>query len=74
MSAKPDVNSVFKKKRNVPLASLNQIEQELNRLVEMGVLAKVEYSEWASATVYIKKRTKKFVYVLNSALKAIIPF
>lgn len=77
MSAKfelrPDVS--FKKKRNGPFASLNQIDEELNRLEEMGVPAKFEYSEKASPTVYIKKKSKEihvcadFSTGLNSALK-----
>ena len=41
---KPNIQSVFKKKRNVSIASLNQIDEELNRLEQIGVLSKVEYS------------------------------
>lgn len=49
---KPDAKPVFKKKRNLPFASVSQISEELYRLEEMEVLAKVEYAEWASPTVY----------------------
>ena len=46
---------VFKKKRNVPFASWEQINEELDRLVKTGVLAKLQCSDWATPTVYEKK-------------------
>ena len=72
---KPNIEPVFKKKRNVPFALLNQIDEELNRLKQIGVLLKVEYSERASPTVYVKKKSKEirvsadFCTRLNNALK-----
>ena len=59
-----DVQPVFKKKRNVPFALLEQINEEL-RLVKTGVLSKLEYSEWAAPTVYFTD----FTTSLNAALK-----
>ena len=50
-----DVQSVLKKKRDLPFASLEQINKELDRLVKNRVLSKLEYSEWAARTVYVKK-------------------
>ena len=50
-----DVQPVFKKKRNVPFASLEQFNEELDRLVKNGVLSKLEYSEWATPTAFVKK-------------------
>ena len=72
---KKDAKPVFKKKRNVPFASIEQINKELIRLEKMGVLSKVEYSEWASPTVYVKKKSNEirvcadFSTGLNSALQ-----
>ena len=66
---------MFKKKRNVPFASLEQINEELDRLVKTGTLVKVQYSDWAAPTVYIKKKSKEicictdFSTGLNAALK-----
>ena len=46
MKAKFELNEnlqlVFKKKRNIPFASLKQINNELERLEKMGVLSKVD--------------------------------
>ena len=54
-----NVLQVFKKKRNMPFASLEQINEELDRQVKTGVLSKLEYSEWAAPTVYVKKKSKE---------------
>ena len=56
---KQNVKLVFKPKRNVPFSSKEDIEIELQRLQENGVVEKVDYSEWASPTVYVKKKNKK---------------
>ena len=55
---KENVLPVFKKKRNVSFASLKKINDEL-KLEKMGVLSKVNCSNWASPTVYIKKKSKE---------------
>ncbi|XP_029639544.1 uncharacterized protein K02A2.6-like [Octopus sinensis] len=66
---------VFKPKRNVPFAALNQVEKELKRLEDMEVIEKVDYSEWAAPTVYIKKKNNEvrvcvdFSTGLNDCLK-----
>ena len=54
-----NVQPVFKKKRNIPFASLEQINEELERLIRIGVLSKLEHSERAAPTVYVKKKKKK---------------
>ena len=54
-----NVLSVFKKKRNVPFASLEQINEELDSLIKTGVLSKLEYSERTAPTVYVKKKSKE---------------
>ena len=56
---KDDIQPVFKKKRNVPLASLPQINEKLNRLERTGVLSKIVYSQWASPTIDMKKKSKE---------------
>ena len=48
-------------KRNVPFTSLKQINDGLDRLEKMGVLSKVDYSNWASPTVYVKKILKRYM-------------
>ena len=50
---------VFKKKGNVPFASLEKINKQLDRLVKNGILSKVEFSQWATPTVYVKKKSKE---------------
>ena len=66
---------IFRKKRNVPFAVTKEINKELDRLVNMGILSKVEFSEWVALTVYIRKKSKEiwvstdFSTGLNTALK-----
>ena len=60
---KQNVKPVFKPKRNVPFSSKEDIEIEQQRLQENGVVKKVDYSEWASPTVYVKKKIRRFGYV-----------
>ena len=50
---------VFKKKRNVLFTSLEKINKELDRLVKTNILSKVELSQWAAPTVYVKKKSKE---------------
>ena len=50
---------VFKKKRNVPFASLEKINKELDRLVKTSILSKMKFSQWAAPTVYVKKKSKE---------------
>ena len=56
---KDNVKPIFKPKRKVPFSSLERIDKELRRLEENGVIKKVNYSEWASPTVYVKKKNNK---------------
>ena len=61
-----------KKKQNVPFALLEQINEELDRLVKTWVLSKLEL---AAPTVYVKMKSKEvrvcadFSTGLNAALK-----
>ena len=54
-----DAQPVFKKNRNVSFASLEQINEELDRLVKPGVLSKLEYSKLAAPIIYVKKKSKE---------------
>ncbi len=47
---------MFKPKRNVPFASLEVINKELERLEKVGVIEKVDYSDWALPTVNVKEK------------------
>ena len=72
---KENVTPIFRKKRNVPFSSLEVIERELDRLQELDVIEKVNHTDWASPTVYIKKKNGKirvcadFSTGLNDCLK-----
>ena len=51
----PGAKAVFRPKRPVPYASLPQVDAELQRLEEQGVLIPVTYSHWAAPIVVVKK-------------------
>ena len=59
---KENTRPIFRKMRNAPFAATEEINKELNRLVNMGILSKVEQSEWAAPTVYIRKNKRKSRY------------
>ena len=75
LELKEDSHPVFKKKRNIPFASLNQIDKELDRLERTGVISKIQYNKWAPPAVYIRKKSNEirvcadFSTGLNAALK-----
>lgn len=52
LKLKPDVRPVFKPKRPIPYAA---IEQELDRLENKRVILRVNYSIWAARMVVVKK-------------------
>ena len=56
---KDNVKPVFKPKKEVLFLSLETIDKELRRLEENGVIKKVDNSEWALSTVYVKKKNNK---------------
>ena len=53
---KENTRPIFWKRRNVPFAATEEINKELDRLVNMGILSKLEFSEWAAPTVCIRKK------------------
>ena len=75
MSAELELNEnaapLFKPKRSVPLAALNQINEELDILENINVIPKIENSNWPSPVVYIKKHRKWYDFFtgLNDVLK-----
>ena len=56
---KENAKPIFKRKRNVPFGALEQIDKELERLENLGVISRIEFSEWASPVVYVKKKNNK---------------
>ena len=54
---KDGAQPVFKMKQNVPFAALEQINKELDRLEQAGILSKTNFSEWAAPTVHVKKKS-----------------
>ncbi|KAK2707038.1 hypothetical protein QYM36_014907 [Artemia franciscana] len=55
LNLKSDAKPKFFKARVVPLAIREKVELELNRLVKIGELEKVDYSDWASPLVPVNK-------------------
>ncbi|XP_054746090.1 uncharacterized protein K02A2.6-like [Anastrepha obliqua] len=56
---KPDAKPIFRAKRPVAYSMLPYIEEELNRLHQLGVITPVEFSEWAAPIVAVKKPSGK---------------
>lgn len=50
-SAKP----MFQKAYSVPYAIENEVKSEIDRLVEVGVLEKIEHSQWGSPLVVVRR-------------------
>ncbi|KAG6463039.1 hypothetical protein O3G_MSEX013623 [Manduca sexta] len=53
---KPDSNPVFFKARPIAFALKDKINEEIDRLVQLGILKPVEHSEYASPIVPVLKR------------------
>lgn len=56
LTLKPDARPVFFKSRPVPFALRDKVDAELDRLVSLGILKPVTYSEYASPIVPVLKR------------------
>ena len=58
---KHNTQLIFKKKKklNVSFATLEQINEELDRLEKAGLLSKTNYSEWATPKVYARKTSNQ---------------
>ncbi|KFD59761.1 hypothetical protein M514_28058 [Trichuris suis] len=57
---KPEAKPVFRPKRPVPYAAVEEVEAELNRLESFGVISKVSHSNWAAPIVVVKKADGSF--------------
>ncbi len=55
---KPGSSPRFFKARPVPYALRDKVERELNRLVEEGILKKIDKSDWAAPIVVVPKADK----------------
>ena len=55
LKVKGGAQPVFKKERNVPFAALEQINKELDRLEQAGILSETDFSEWAAPSFHFKK-------------------
>lgn len=58
LKVKNGTNPVFCRSRPLPFALRQQVEQEINRLVTLGILVPVQYSEYASPVVPVLKQDK----------------
>ena len=64
---KENVIPVFKPKPCVPFATLEHIHKKTGRLETLRVISPTDYSEWASPTVYVKKKNNDIhVYVFTN--------
>ncbi|XP_055605736.1 uncharacterized protein K02A2.6-like [Uranotaenia lowii] len=52
---KPDARPVFKHKRQVSLMSIPKVEEELDRLENLGIISPVDFSQWAAPIVVVKQ-------------------
>ncbi|KAK9510273.1 hypothetical protein O3M35_005093 [Rhynocoris fuscipes] len=72
---KPDVQPIFRKPRSVPYALLPKVNEEIDRLLDRGVIKPIEYSAWAAPCVIVRKPNGKirlcadFSTGLNKALE-----
>jgi len=60
LELKEGANPRFFKPRTVPFAIKDEIASELDRLIESGVLKKVDYSDWAAPIVAVRKSNGKY--------------
>ena len=53
---KVNVKPVFKPNRKLPFVALESVNKELKRLGKLGVISKINFSNWASPSVFVKKK------------------
>ena len=75
LKLKQNMQPVFIRKRNMSFASLDKINQVLDRLENVGILSKTAYNQWGTPVVYVKKKSGEirvwadFSTGLNAALE-----
>lgn len=52
---KADVTPAFFKPRSLPFAMKEKVSDELNRLVDIGVLTRIDFADWAAPIVVVNK-------------------
>ena len=58
VALQPDTKPIYRKARPVPYALKQQVEAELDRLEQQGIIKKVERSNWAAPIVIVPKTDK----------------
>ncbi|KAI4881016.1 hypothetical protein NFI96_011261 [Prochilodus magdalenae] len=58
INVKPNAKPIFKKARPVPYALKDAVGRELDRLEQLGIISKVDRSEWAAPIVVVPKADK----------------
>jgi len=56
LKLKPDARPIFVKNRTVPFRIAEKVEKELERMVDMGIIEKVDSSRWATPIVPVLKK------------------
>ncbi|XP_055590190.1 uncharacterized protein K02A2.6-like [Uranotaenia lowii] len=75
LTLKPDVKPVFKPKRPVAYSMEEVVENELQRLQDLGIITPVSYADWAAPIVVVRKPNRSiricadFSTGLNNALE-----
>ncbi|XP_055605893.1 uncharacterized protein K02A2.6-like [Uranotaenia lowii] len=59
LTVKPDTKPVFRQKRPVQYASTAKIEEELERLQNLGIITPISYAEMAAPIVPVRKPSGK---------------
>jgi transposase InsO family protein len=55
LTLKQNATPVYRRARPVPYASLPVVEQELDRLLDLGVIKPVRHADWAAPVMVVKK-------------------
>ncbi|XP_052895614.1 uncharacterized protein K02A2.6-like [Anopheles moucheti] len=55
LKLKKGATPVFRPKRPVAYAMLQQVESELDRLENLGIITRVDFSEWSAPIVVVRK-------------------
>ena len=56
IALKEGCRPIFKKARPVPIANQENVKKELDRLENLGIITPINYSEYASPVVWVKKK------------------